>query len=51
MVGLLVPFAGVVLLFTGRYPKPLYAFAWARQLGPRRFAQLRKLLLDLNQPI
>ena len=23
---------------------------WARQLGPRRFAQLRNLLLDLNRP-
>jgi DNA-binding MarR family transcriptional regulator len=23
---------------------------WAQQLGPRRFAQLRGLLLDLNQP-
>jgi DNA-binding MarR family transcriptional regulator len=23
---------------------------WARQLGPRRFAQLRTLLRDLNQP-
>lgn len=24
--------------------------AWAQQLGPKRFAQLRDLLLDLNQP-
>src|SRR6266702_7861064 len=24
--------------------------AWAKQLGPKRFAQLRSLLLDLNQP-
>src|SRR5215813_5868911 len=24
--------------------------AWAQQLGPKRFAQLRRLLLDLNQP-
>ena len=24
--------------------------AWAQQLGPQRFAQLRGLLLDLNQP-
>ena len=23
--------------------------AWAQQLGPRRFAQLRNLLLELNQ--
>ena len=23
---------------------------WARQLGPKRFAQLRNLLLDLNRP-
>ena len=23
---------------------------WAKQLGPSRFAQLRKLLVDLNQP-
>ena len=23
---------------------------WAKQLGPKRFAQLRNLLLDLNQP-
>ena len=23
---------------------------WARQLGPKRFAQLRNLLLELNQP-
>ena len=23
---------------------------WAQHLGPRRFAQLRNLLLDLNQP-
>jgi DNA-binding MarR family transcriptional regulator len=25
--------------------------AWAQQLGPRRFAQLRNLLFDLNQPV
>ena len=25
--------------------------AWTKQLGPRRFAQLRDLLLDLNQPV
>jgi DNA-binding MarR family transcriptional regulator len=24
--------------------------AWAQQLGPKRFAKLRNLLLDLNQP-
>jgi DNA-binding MarR family transcriptional regulator len=24
--------------------------AWARRLGPKRFAQLRGLLLDLNRP-
>jgi DNA-binding MarR family transcriptional regulator len=24
--------------------------AWAQQLGPERFAQLRNLLIDLNQP-
>ncbi len=24
--------------------------AWSQQLGPKRFAQLRNLLLDLNQP-
>ena len=24
--------------------------AWAKQLGPQRFAQLRNLLLELNQP-
>ena len=24
--------------------------AWTRQLGPKRFAQLRNLLLELNQP-
>jgi len=24
--------------------------AWARQLGPRHFAQLRSLLVELNQP-
>jgi DNA-binding MarR family transcriptional regulator len=24
--------------------------AWAQQLGPKRFAQLRSLLLELNQP-
>ncbi len=24
--------------------------AWARQLGPKRFSQLRGLLLELNQP-
>jgi hypothetical protein len=23
---------------------------WSRQLGPKRFAQLRAILLDLNQP-
>jgi hypothetical protein len=23
---------------------------WARQLGPKRFAQFRSLLLELNQP-
>jgi DNA-binding MarR family transcriptional regulator len=25
--------------------------AWARRLGPKRFAQLRSLLLELNQPV
>ena len=25
--------------------------AWAQQLGPERFTQLRNLLLELNQPI
>jgi DNA-binding MarR family transcriptional regulator len=24
--------------------------AWAQQIGPERFAQLRNLLIDLNQP-
>jgi hypothetical protein len=24
--------------------------AWANRLGPKRFAQLRDLLIDLNQP-
>ena len=24
---------------------------WAQQLGPKRFAQLRTLLLDLNEPV
>ena len=24
--------------------------AWAQRLGPKRFAQLRNLLLELNQP-
>ena len=24
--------------------------SWAQQLGPKRFGQLRSILLDLNQP-
>ncbi len=39
LVGLLVLIAAIVLLFTGRYPKPIYDFLmgmdrWALRVGP-----------------
>ena len=39
LVGLLVLIAAIVLLFTGRYPKPIYDFVlgmdrWAARVGP-----------------
>jgi uncharacterized protein DUF4389 len=49
-VGMLVFFAGVVLLFTGRYPKSLYEFVLGMNRWVFRVVAYTALMTDVYPP-